>query len=64
MEVFSLISSSVCSTAGTTAEESGLLSLATISRNLRVEVELEEACEHTRRTPNENRETISVIEAI
>ena len=35
MEVFLLISSSVWSTAGTTAEESGLLSLATINRNLR-----------------------------
>ena len=64
MELSPLISSSVWSTAGTTAEESGLLSLATISRNLRGVEELEEACEHTRRTPNENRETISVIEAI
>ena len=35
MEVSLLISSSVWSTAGTTVEESGLLSLATISRNLR-----------------------------
>ena len=59
-----LISSSVWSTAGTTAEESRLLSLVTISRNLRVVEELEEACEQTRRTPNEMRETIFVIKAI
>ena len=59
-----LISSSVWSTAGTTAEESRLLSLVTISRNLRVVEELEEACEQTRRTPNEMRGTIFVIKAI
>ena len=64
MEVSLLISSSVCSTAGTTAEESGLLSLSTISRNLRVVAELGEACEHTKRIQSEIRDTNSLILAI